>query len=381
VRLQKLQQPPHHPSGSPVRPDSRRYEGSTLTCHRPLNHDAHVCRSSHKAESAKKQRQYNAELARLEREAAAGKVQLEHQRDVLLHKLEEAQAAEKLALEREEQVLQMKEGQQTSISDLRTVIFNLRELEKANTGTIIAQRTEIDGLHGRFREMSRQLAEAEQREADIKEHFRAVGEENHVTIQALTQDMRFLIKKREDDYTNLTNQKAIEVASWRRANDNLSGQLLRFRQGIHGQLEHMNRRLTKARLLISRAKAAKGSGITPREGGPASLCGPTRPRTAQLWCSALGAIARRSCEGGAEILNFPSPDIERPHATSDQCTGPFAQLGCQLHGRRAGGTPHRCRGAVICWSGAAGDDGQQRLVAGAHGALPEGGVREQGPRE
>ena len=89
--------------------------------------------------------------------------------------------------------------------------------------------------------------------------------------------MRFLIKKREDDYTNLTNQKALEVASWRRANENLSGQLLRFRQGIHGQLEHMNRRLTKARLLISRAKAAKGSGITPREGGlPACVDPPAR---------------------------------------------------------------------------------------------------------
>ncbi|KAJ1482318.1 hypothetical protein T484DRAFT_1804237 [Baffinella frigidus] len=179
-------------------------------------------------------------------------------------------------------VLAMNEDRQASLSDLRTVIQNLRELEAANTGTILAQRTEIDGLHGRFFQMSTQLVEAERREDEIKNHFRSVGAEkhetiqaleNHETIQALTNDMRFLVKKREDDYTNLTNQKTLEVSSWRRANENLNGQLLRFRSNILTQLESMNRRLTRAKLIMARSKAAKGSGITPRENGPSGFPG------------------------------------------------------------------------------------------------------------
>ena len=36
-----------------------------------------------------------------------------------------------------------------------------------------------------------------------------VGKDNHATIKSLTDDLRFLIKKREEDYVNLLNQNQV----------------------------------------------------------------------------------------------------------------------------------------------------------------------------
>ena len=52
-----------------------------------------------------------------------------------------------------------------------------------------------------------------------------VGRENHSTIKNLTDDLRFMIKKREEDYLNLLAQNKANEDAWQRNSGMLSQQL------------------------------------------------------------------------------------------------------------------------------------------------------------
>ena len=70
-----------------------------------------------------------------------------------------------------------------------------------------------------------QLLTAERRERAQREHFEGVGKDNHTTIKNLTDDLRFLIKKREEDYLNLLQQNKVNEQAWQRDNRQLSEQV------------------------------------------------------------------------------------------------------------------------------------------------------------
>jgi hypothetical protein len=194
----------------------------------------------------------------------AAKIQLRHQRDVLHRKLGETLDAEQDAKEREGQVLQMNADTQTTVAELQNIIVALRELEQQNQLTIQAQQQELLKVHEHLTESTQQLLIAERREKAQRQHFELVGNDNHATIKSLTDDLRFLIKKREEDYVNLLNQNQANEDAWRRNASMLSKQLQTMRSDVVLQITAINKRLGKSRVTAQFLKPAKpGSSRTP----------------------------------------------------------------------------------------------------------------------
>lgn len=61
----------------------------------------------------------------------------------------------------------------------------------------------------RLRNSTAQLVETESREYKQKEHFKKVGKENHATILSLTEDLKFLIKRREEDLAEMAQVRLL----------------------------------------------------------------------------------------------------------------------------------------------------------------------------
>ena len=93
-----------------------------------------------------------------------------------------------------------------------------------------------------------QLLVAERREKAQREHFEGVGKDNQTTIKHLTDDLRFLIKKREEDYLNLLQQNKVNEEAWKRDNRLLSEQLQTMRSDVAVQIGVIAKRLGKARI-------------------------------------------------------------------------------------------------------------------------------------
>jgi len=200
------------------------------------------------------------ELLKERRLFEATKIQLMHQRDVLHRKLGETLDAEQDAKEREGHVVSMNADNQSTMGELQNVIKGLHEMQQQNTAVMQSQQRDVIKGQEHLTQCTEQLLLAERREKAQREHFILVGKDNHATIKNLTDDLRFLIKQREEDYLNLLQQNQINGEAWKRNNGMLSEQLQTMRSDVVVQLIAISKRLGKSRISAQYLKPGTSAG-------------------------------------------------------------------------------------------------------------------------